>query len=154
MEWQREDGLTISDDRSRLDLDRICGWLAESYWAGDRERSVIERSMQNSMPFGVYTADGVQIGLARAITDGASFAWLADVVVDDAWRGRGVGTWLVGTVVDHLRANGVPRFLLATRDAHGVYEKIGFSALRVPEIWMEIDTRQNRPGPDDVRTRR
>lgn len=154
MELQREDGLTISDDRGRLDLDRVCAWLATSYWAGDRERAMVERSMQNSMPFGVYAPSGEQIALARAITDTASFAWLADVVVDEAWRGRGVGTWLVQSVVEHLRERGVPRFLLATRDAHGVYERIGFGPLRVPQLWMEIDTRASRPDPQDVRPRR
>ena len=147
----RDDGLTISDDRARLDIDRICGWLASSYWANDRERSVVEQTLMNSLPFGVYTPEGEQVALTRAITDEASFAWLADVIVDDAWRGRGIGTWLVRSVVDHLSDLGVPRFLLATRDAHGVYERVGFSALRIPEIWMEIDTRVNRPEPADVR---
>lgn len=110
--------------------------------------------MQNSRPFGVYAPGGEQVALARAVTDDASFAWLADVVVDDAWRGRGIGTWLVRSVVDHLHERGVPRFLLATRDAHGVYERVGFGPLRVPEIWMEIDTRSSRPGPQDVQLRR
>lgn len=153
LELHRDDGLELSDDPARLDLDRVCRWLAASYWAGDRERDVIERSMRNSMPVGVYAPGGDQIALARAITDRSSFAWLADVVVDGAWRGRGIGTWLVSSVVDHLRAEGVPRFLLATRDAHGVYERIGFEALRVPEIWMEMDGRLSRPNPEDVRLR-
>jgi GNAT superfamily N-acetyltransferase len=150
-ELRRTDGLTISDDRARLDLDRICDWLAESYWASDRERVMIERSMANSAPYGVYTPAGEQVALARAVTDFASFVWLADVVVDAPWRGKGIGSWLVAAVVEHLGGMGVQRFVLATRDAHGVYERIGFEPLRVPATWMEIDNRANRPGLDDVR---
>lgn len=149
-ELQRGDGLTISDDRARLDLDRICAWLAESYWASDRDRVTIERSLANSIPYGGYLPSGEQVGLARVTTDLASFAWLGDVVIDAAWRGRGIGRWLVGSVVEHLTGLGVPRFVLATRDAHGVYERSGFGPLRVPAIWMEIDNRANRPSPDDV----
>jgi GNAT superfamily N-acetyltransferase len=150
LEQHRDDGLTISDDRGRLDVDRICAWLADSYWANDRDRPTIERSLANSLPYGVYAPDGEHVALARVTTDHASFAWLADVVVDPGWRGKGIGTWLVSSVVEHLRGLGVPRFKLATRDAHGVYERVGFTALRVPEIWMEIDTRLNRPSAQDV----
>jgi GNAT superfamily N-acetyltransferase len=154
LELQRDDGLTISDDPSRLDLDRICAWLADSYWANDRDRTTVERSLAHSTPFGVYAPDGEQVALARAMTDLASFAWLADVVVDTAWRGRGIGTWLVTSVVEHLTELGVPRFLLTTRDAHEVYERAGFAPLHIPEIWMEIDTRPTRPNPQDVRLHR
>jgi GNAT superfamily N-acetyltransferase len=146
----RGDGLTISTDPARLDLDRISGWLAESYWASDRDRPTIERSLANSVAFGVYTPAGEQVALARAVTDAASFAWIADVVVDAAWRGKGIGTWLMEAVVEHLGGLGVLRFALATRDAHAVYERVGFSALRIPEIWMEIDRRATRPSRDDV----
>jgi GNAT superfamily N-acetyltransferase len=145
------DGLTLSDDRERLDLDRICAWLAESYWANDRDRATIERSLAHSLPYGVYLSTGEQVAVARATTDLASFAWLGDVVVDAAWRGQGIGGWLVASVVEHLGSLGVPRFVLATRDAHGVYERIGFAPLRVPATWMEIDTRATRPSPEDVR---
>jgi GNAT superfamily N-acetyltransferase len=151
-ELTRADGLTISDDRSRLDLDRICAWLADSYWANDRDRDTIERSIANSITYGVYTPEGEQIAMTRATTDLASFAWLGDVFVDDAWRGRGIGTWLVESVVRHLRELGVPRFVLGTRDAHEVYRRVGFEPLRVPAIWMEIDVRASRPRPEDVRT--
>ncbi|MCU1655527.1 MAG: histone acetyltransferase and related acetyltransferase [Pseudonocardiales bacterium] len=151
LQLRRADGLTIADDRSMLEIDRICAWLAESYWAHDRDRPTIERSLANSYPYGVYRPSGEQIALARATTDLASFAWLGDVVVDADWRGRGIGSWLVRTVVDHLAGLGVPRFALTTRDAHGVYEPIGFGSLRVPETWMEIDVRTVRPNHDDVR---
>ena len=150
LELQRADGLTISDDRDRLDVDRIRGWLAESYWASDRSAEAIERSLENSRVYGVYAPTGEQVALTRATTDLASFAWLADVFVDDAWRGRGIGRWLVGTVVEHLRGLGVPRLVLTTRDAHGVYAALGFGPLRVPQTWMEIDVRATRPHASDV----
>jgi GNAT superfamily N-acetyltransferase len=148
---RRDDGLVISDDPARIDVDRVVAWLGSSYWAADRSREAIVRSLANSRVFGVYTPAGEQIALARATTDLASFAWIGDVVVDAAWRGRGIGRWLVGTVVEQLRDLGVPRFVLATRDAHGVYAALGFEPLRVPATWMEIDTRPGRPDPGDVR---
>jgi GNAT superfamily N-acetyltransferase len=151
MELTREDGLLLSDDRTRVDLARVRRWLAESYWANDRSPETIERSVANSRVYGVYTPDGLQVALTRATTDLASFAWIGDVVVDADWRGRGIGTWLVGSVVEHLRELGVPRFVLATRDAHGVYANLGFTALRIPGTWMEIDDRPTRPEPGDVR---
>ncbi|MDT4961859.1 MAG: hypothetical protein QOF87_1506 [Pseudonocardiales bacterium] len=147
----RRDGLTISDDPARLDIGRIRAWLAESYWASDRSAEAIDRSIANSRVYGVYTAASEQVALTRVTTDLASFAWLGDVVVDEAWRGRGIGRWLVGAVVEHLKGVGVPRFVLTTRDAHGVYSELGFDALRVPETWMEIDLRATRPNAADVK---
>jgi GNAT superfamily N-acetyltransferase len=146
----RDDGLTLSDDPARLDVDRIHAWLAASYWASDRDRATIERSIAHSYPIGAYAPGGEQVGLARATTDHSTFAWIGDVVIDAAWRGKGIGTWLVESMVDELRSRGVPRFVLSTRDAHGVYDKIGFTALRIPEIWMEIDDRPTRPERSDV----
>ncbi len=143
-------GCVISDDQARLDLERIRGWLAESYWAYDRPAELVERSIRNSQTFGVYRPTGEQVALTRVTTDFASFAWLADVVVDEAYRGQGIGRWLVGSVVEHLRGLGVPRLVLTTRDAHGVYAALGFEPLRVPQTWMEIDTRASRPAVSDV----
>jgi len=149
-ELRRDDGVTLSDDAARLDVDRIAGWLAESYWASDRDRATIERSLAGSLPYGVYAPDGGQIALTRATTDLTTFCWLGDVVVDQAWRGRGIGTWMIRGVVSQLRSRGVPRFVLATRDAHGVYERVGFEPLRVPSRWMEIDERTLRPNPGEL----
>ena len=151
---ESDDGLVVSDDKSLLDLDRIVAWLAASYWANERDRATIERSIEHSYVVGAYTPTGEHVALARATTDLASFAWIGDVVVDEDWRGKGIGTWLVGTLVDELRRRGVPRFVLGTRDAHGVYEKVGFGPLRVVDVWMEIDDRKNRPNPEDVALRR
>ncbi len=146
----RDDGLVLSDDPDRIDLDRVVEWLGASYWAADRSRETISRSIANSRVFGVYTEAGRQIALTRATTDLASFAWIGDVVVDEAWRGRGIGRWLVGTALTHLRELGVPRFVLATRDAHGVYAALGFEALRIPQLWMELDLRPGRPNVGEV----
>jgi GNAT superfamily N-acetyltransferase len=142
--------VTVSADPALLDVDRIAGWLAGSYWARDRDRSTVERSLAGSLNWGAYLC-GSQVGLTRAVTDRATFAWLCDVVVDEAWRGHGIGHRMVGAVVEELRAMGVPRIVLTTRDAHRVYADLGFSALRVPATWMEIDTRATRPDPQDVR---
>jgi predicted GNAT family acetyltransferase len=138
---ERDDGLILSGDPARLDLDRICGWLATAYWADTRDRATIERSLATSRPYGVYASDGTQVALARALTDFAVIAWIGDVIVDPAWRGKGIGTWLMRGVVDDLVAHGVPRIMLATNDAHDVYRRVGFSALRRPERWMERDSR-------------
>lgn len=138
---ERDDGLLLSDDPSRLDLDRICTWLATAYWAQGRDRATIERSLATSRPYGVYGPDGTQVALARAITDVATFAWIADVIVDPAWRGKGIGTWMMRSVVDDLERRGILRIVLATMDAHEVYRRVGFSALNAPERWMERDRR-------------
>lgn len=138
---EREDGLVLSGDPARLDRERVHAWLASAYWSSSRSPQTVDRSIENSLTYGVYTPDEEQIGLARAVTDRATFAWLGDVYVDETWRGKGVGRWLVGAILDHLREEGVPRFVLATVDAHGVYAPIGFTPLQAPGRWMEIDER-------------
>ncbi len=140
-------GFELSYDSSRLDLDRISHWLAvESYWAAGREREVIERSFAGSESAGVYeAASGQQVAVARVVTDGATFAWICDVFVDVGFRGRGLGSWLMTELVRHLMTErGILRLLLATRDAHAVYEAAGFASIEVPGRWMEIDHRPTR----------
>jgi GNAT superfamily N-acetyltransferase len=142
---ERADGYEISTDPARQDLDRVHGWLShDAYWSLGRRRDVVERSAANSIMYGVFHPERGQVAVARAVTDSATFAWLCDVYVDAAARGAGLGTWLVGAVRDHLRGLGVSRILLATRDAHGVYARLGFAPLAVPEQWMELDTREIR----------
>ena len=138
----RADGYQISTDPDRLDLDRVHAWLAgDAYWARGRERETVARSFAGSIGFGVYRAgDGRQVAVARVVTDGATFAWLCDVYVDPAERGRGLGTWLAGAVRDHLAELGVGRILLATLDAHRVYAKLGFRPVAA-DRWMELDQR-------------
>jgi GNAT superfamily N-acetyltransferase len=148
----RADGLEISLDPERLDVDRIHRWLSEdAYWALGRSRDVVERSIAGSSVAGVYDGpapDGELIGLARVVGDDATFAWLCDVYVAPAWRGRGVGGWLVDELVTELvERRGIPRLLLATRDAHAVYAKAGFEPLAGVWRWMEID---RRPGKEAI----
>jgi len=132
----KRDTFTISTDPSRLDLDAICGFLARAYWASDRPRDRIERSLANSLVFGLY--DGTkQIGLARVVTDYATFAWLCDVFIDEAYRGRDLGKWLMDSVLSHPDLQGLRRWLLATRDAQGLYSQFGFEPLKNPERWMQ-----------------
>ncbi len=135
-EWRRGDYF-ISTDPSLLDLETLHGFLRRSYWAADRSFEAMQRSVEHSLNFGLYrTEDRRQIGFARVLTDFVSFGWLADVFIDEAHRGRGLGVWLVKTIVTHPQLQGF-RLVLATRDAHGVYEKAGFKPLTAPERWME-----------------
>ena len=127
---------TISTDPARLDLDVIHGYLSgESYWAQGRPRDVMRRALAHSLCFGVYAGDE-QVGVARVVTDCATFAWLCDVFVLESHRGQGLGKWLVESVVAHPQLRGL-LFMLATRDAHGLYQRYGgFEPVQVPERWM------------------
>jgi GNAT superfamily N-acetyltransferase len=111
--------------------------LRDAYWSADRTPERIERSLQNSLVIGAY--DGVhQVGLARVVTDRATFAWLCDVIVDEDYRGRGVGKALVAAAMAHPELQGMRRWMLATRDAHQLYRRFGFAELAAPERWMEL----------------
>ncbi|WP_449342381.1 GNAT family N-acetyltransferase, partial [Streptomyces aurantiogriseus] len=134
------EGYEISADPARIDAERVHRWLStDAYWALGREREKQDRAIAGSLNFGVYdVASGEQVAYARVVTDRATFAWLCDVYVDPAVRGKGLGTSLVAAVRDHLLPLGLRRMLLATHDAHGVYEKIGFEALAKPDQWMAL----------------
>ncbi|MER5376938.1 GNAT family N-acetyltransferase [Streptomyces sp. NPDC002553] len=133
-------GYELSTDPGRVDAERVHRWLStDAYWALGREREKQDRAIAGSLNFGVYdVASGEQVAYARVVTDRATFAWLCDVYVDPAVRGKGIGTSLVAAVRDHLRPYGLRRMLLATQDAHGVYEKVGFEALEDPGRWMAL----------------
>lgn len=133
---ERRGSLVISTDPSRLDIDTICSFLARSYWAADRPRDVIEQSLRNSLVFGIYEGER-QVGLARVVTDFATFAWLCDVFVDEAYRGQGIGKWLMATILSHPQVGNVRRYMLVTRDAHALYRQFDFLDLNEPERWME-----------------
>ena len=136
----RRSGHLVSTDPSLLDLDAVERFLRDSYWAPDRPRHTIERSVAASLPFGLYRDDAgalTQVGFARVITDRATFAWLCDVYVAETARGAGLGTWLVACVLEHPDLRELKRILLATRDAHGLYAKLGFGPLAAPDRWME-----------------
>lgn len=134
------DGYEISTDPARLDPARIHHWLStDAYWALGRPREQQDRAIAGSLNFGGYdTASGAQVAYARVITDHATFAWLCDVYVDRSARGKGLGTALVTAVRDHLAPHGLRRVLLATHDAHGVYDKVGFEPLDEPAHWMQL----------------
>jgi len=127
--WRRGE-FEISTDPSRLDLDAVHGYLTRSYWATGIAREKVERSIEGSIPFGVYRIGPVEaqslVGFARVVTDRATFAWLGDVFILEEFQGRGLGKWLVECVIAHPELQGLRRFLLATRDAHGLYAQYGF----------------------------
>jgi GNAT superfamily N-acetyltransferase len=127
----------ISTDRSRLDVERVHRFLStEAYWSPGVERDVVERSIERSLPFGVYTSDGEQVGFARVVTDYATFAWLADVYIESEHRGNGLGKRLVAEVLEHPDLQGLRRWFLATADAHDLYRRFGFGELRDVKRFM------------------
>ncbi|MGX1371302.1 GNAT superfamily N-acetyltransferase [Streptomyces canus] len=134
------EGYEISTDPGRVDAERVHHWLStDAYWALGRSREKQDRAIAGSLNFGVYAVrTGDQVAYARVITDLASFAWLCDVYVDRSVRGEGIGTALVGAVREHLRPYDLRRILLATHDAHGVYERLGFAPLVEPDRWMAL----------------
>jgi GNAT superfamily N-acetyltransferase len=140
LERQREN-YRISTDPSLLDLDAIHAYLARSYWAEGIPKEMVARAIAGSLCFGLF--DGTrQVGFARVISDRATFAYLCDVYVLEEHRGRGLATWLMEAVISHPHLQGLRRFVLATRDAHGLYAKLGFTPLARAHIFMEIA----RPG--------
>jgi len=137
MEWQRDD-YVVSDDRRRLDLAVIHGFLAgESYWAAGVPEAVVARAMEHSLCFGMYQ-EGRQTGFARVVTDRATFGYLCDVFVGTAHRGRGLGKWMVECVLSHPDLQGLRRLALMTRDAHGLYGEFGFKPMADATRYMEI----------------
>ena len=129
--------IEISTDHTRLDIAYIHRYLSEEcYWAIGRSRTVVEKSIANSLNFGVYDDDR-QLGFARVVTDYATFAWLCDVFIDAAYRGQGLGKRLVAAVIADPELQGLRNFILATRDAHKLYRQYGgFEPLAAPDRWM------------------
>ncbi|CCH56590.1 GCN5-related N-acetyltransferase [Fibrisoma limi BUZ 3] len=129
-------GYTISTDKTKLDVTLIHQFLSqESYWAANIPREIVERSIKGSLCFGVYL-DGQQVGFARVITDEATFAYLADVFILSEHRGKGLSKQLMETISAWPTLQGLRRWILATRDAHTLYEQFGFKVLDTPEIFM------------------
>lgn len=138
----QHEGYLLSDDPARLDVDAVHAYLSkDSYWAQGVAREVVERSLRHSLCLGIYTAAGEQVGLARVVTDYATFAWLCDVYVLDAHRKRGLSKAAVRMITEHPRLQSVRRIGLATRDAHGLYAQFGFAPIAHPESQM------SRPNP-------
>lgn len=143
LEWRRE-RFRITTDPTQIDLEVVHAFLTSSYWAAGVSRERVERSIAGSIPFGLFEEDR-QVGFARVISDLATFAWLADVFVLPDSRGRGLGIWLVGTILAHPDLQGLRRWSLATRDAHSLYGRFGFVGLGNPDRMMEY-----RPGGADA----
>ena len=138
-EETRPDHFRISTNPADLDVAAIHRYLAEdSYWARNIPRETVERGIANSLNFGLFAPDGRQAGFARVVTDKATFAWLCDVFVLPEFRGRGLAKWLLQVVWAHPDLQGQRRHLLATLDAHGLYEQVGFAPLTTPDRFLEI----------------
>jgi GNAT superfamily N-acetyltransferase len=136
----RKDYLEVATAPDRLDIGVVHGFLTASYWATGIPRGIVETALANSLNFGLYRA-GEQIGLARFVTDYATFAWLADVFVLEPHRRHGLATWLVGTALTHPVLTGLRRLLLVTRDQQALYARLGFAPLANPERFMEVNRR-------------
>jgi GNAT superfamily N-acetyltransferase len=147
-EWRRGEYL-ISTDQARLDVALIHDYLANSsYWATGRAFETVRRSIENSVAFGLYKGEQQQVGFARVITDYATFAWIADVFVLEQFRGQGLGKWLVDVILSHPELQGFRRWVLATKDAHELYRRVGFAELNRPERWMERADPNMQERPD------
>ena len=134
-----ENTFYISTDKSQLDVDTILDYLSNhSYWAKGRSRETIEKSVENSLCFGVYDLANKQVGFARIVTDYAIFAWLMDVFILPDYQGKGLGKLLMSEIMGHKDLQGLKRWGLGTNDAHGLYEKFGFTQLSKPQNMMEF----------------
>ena len=138
---RRRGDLLVSTDRARLDVDLVHRELARTYWASGIPRDVVARSIAGSIAFGLYDA-GSQVGFARVVTDLATYAYLADVLILESYRRRGLADWLVESILAHPQLQGLRRFALITRDAGPLYERHGFTAPASPSGYMEIVDRE------------
>ncbi|HEV2885175.1 MAG TPA: GNAT family N-acetyltransferase [Pyrinomonadaceae bacterium] len=146
-EWQQGD-YVISTDDNRLDIPVIHDFISnQSYWGQGRKVEVVQLALENSLNFGLYLK-AKQIGFARVVTDYATFAWIADVFVLSEHRGHGLSKWLVEVILGHPELQGFRRWVLATKDAHGLYARFGFLPLHKPERWMERPDPNMQESPD------
>lgn len=150
VEYQRN-GILISTNKSKLDVGMIHDFLANSsYWAKDRPMEIVEKTIQNSLCFGIYSGSK-QIGFARVVTDYAVFAWLCDVFILDSYRGQGLGKWLVESIIRHPDLQNLRRIMLATSDAQSLYQKYGdFRPLERPD-WIMERVYEDPPGAKSQR---
>jgi len=134
----RRDEFLVSTAREQLDLDAVHGFLTNSYWARGIPREVVERSIAHALCFGIYDVEGAQVGFARVISDFATIAYIGDVFVLETHRGRGLGKWLMECITMHPALQDLRRWILTTRDAHGLYSQFGFTPVKAPERFMEL----------------
>jgi GNAT superfamily N-acetyltransferase len=138
-EWKRG-RYHVSTDPSRLDITGTTAYLDTTYWAQGRPESMVRRSIEGSIAFGVYDGDD-QVGFARVVTDRATFGWVCDVFILDSHQGRGLGMWLMRCVLAHPDLQDLRRWLLGSTNARGLYARLGFVPLPAPERFMQIDKR-------------
>src|ERR1700686_4013361 len=138
---------SVSTDRARLNQDVIHAFLTNCYWAKGIPREVVARSIEHSLCFGIYDGSGAQVGFARVVSDFATVAYLGDVFVLESHRGRGLSRWLMQCIVQHPALQNLRRWILLTRDAHGLYAQFGFTPVKSPERYMEL----HRPDVYEVR---
>ncbi len=129
MKWSHVAGFEADDDPARIDVDVVHGFLSTAYWSPGVPRDVVVRSIEGSLNVGVYTSAGELVAFARAVTDRATFAWIADVFVLPEFRGHGLGKFVVSSLLDHPDLKGLRRLMLATLDAHELYRQYGFNEL-------------------------
>jgi GNAT superfamily N-acetyltransferase len=127
----------ISTDPKRINLEAVHGFLTNSYWAKGISREIVARSIENSLCFGIYDNE-MQVGFARVVSDFATVAYLGDVFVLESHRGRGLSKWLMECIIGHPALQNLRRWVLLTRDAHGLYSQFGFATLKSPERYMEL----------------
>lgn len=132
----RQDDYLISTDPARLDPAAAHAFLTTAYWSRGISLEIVKKALENSLCFGLYHQDR-QVGLARVVTDHATYAYLCDVYVLEAHRGKGLGLWMVECIMSHPELQNLRRFTLATKDAHGIYANFGFAPLAAPERMME-----------------
>jgi N-acetylglutamate synthase-like GNAT family acetyltransferase len=132
----------LTTDKNRMQLDVIYSFLQKSYWANKRSLEAIKKSIEYSLPFGIFDGDR-QIGFARVLSDYSTFAWIADVYIDEEYRGQGLSKWLMESMLAHPELQDLRRWVLATKDAQSLYSQFGFKLLNKPERWMEIDFQPN-----------
>jgi GNAT superfamily N-acetyltransferase len=128
----------ISTSRELLNLDVVHGFLTNCYWSKGVPREVVAASNKHSLCFGVYDGQGEQVGFARVITDFATIAYVGDVFVLETHRGRDLGKWLMECITQHPALQNLRRWILTTRDAHGLYSQFGFTPVKAPERYMEL----------------
>ena len=143
----RRDGFVVSTDRRRLDVDLIHRFLTTCYWAKGIPRETVARSLEHSLCFGVYDGSGAQVGFARVVTDFATLAYLGDVFVLETHRGRGLSKFMMECIMRHPALQGLRRWILLTRDAHGLYQQFGFTPLKSADRYMEL----HRPDVYEIR---
>ncbi|WOO35953.1 GNAT family N-acetyltransferase [Anaerocolumna sp. AGMB13020] len=133
----QKDGYYVTSDRNKLDIQAVYQLLKQTYWAENRSSEIVLKSLENSLCFSLFEGNK-QIGLLRIVTDYATFAYLCDVIIDEAYRHKGLGEWFLKCVFQHPKLQNLRRWCLATKDAHTFYEKFGFRPLSQPENFMEI----------------